>query len=101
MIEFLDRGSLKYQSEIVYQSLIIMYEIFLKIDNHSHLSKLFYEGSCRQNLVQLSLLVVEEKYSEIWRQWCVCMVPKWEILKKIYTTVANSFYLRRLETLLQ
>ena len=49
MIEFLDRGSLKYPSEIVYQSLIIMYEIFLKIDNHSYLSKLFYEGSCRQN----------------------------------------------------
>ena len=43
MIEFLDRGSLKYPSEIVYQSLLIMYEIFLKIDNHSHLCKGFYE----------------------------------------------------------
>ena len=70
MTEFLDRGSLKYQSEIIYQSLIIIYEIFLKIDNHSHLSKLFYERSCRRKLVQLSLIVVEEKYSEIWRQWC-------------------------------
>ena len=95
MIEFLDRGSLKYPSEIIYQSLIIMYEIFLKIDNHSHLSKLFYEGSCRRNLVQLSLIIVEEKYSEIWRQWCVCMVPKWEILKKIYTTVANCILAKK------
>ena len=89
MIELLDRGSLKYPSELVYQALIIMYEIFLKIDNHSNLSTLFYQGACRGKLVQLSLFVVEEKYSEIWRQWCVCKVPKWEILKKIYTTVAN------------
>ena len=66
-----------------------MYEIFLKIDDHSHLSKIMYEGFCRKKLVQLSLVVVDETYCEIWREWCVCMVPKWEILKKIYTTVAN------------
>ena len=59
------------------------------MNEHSHLSKLFYEGSCRQKLVQLSLLVVEEKYCEMWRQWCVCMVSKWKILKKLFTTVAN------------
>ena len=34
MIELLDRGSLKYPSEIVYQSVLIMDEIFLKIDDH-------------------------------------------------------------------
>ena len=65
MIEFLVRSSLKYPSEIAHQSLIIMYEIFLKIDNRSHLSKLFYEGSCHQDMVQLSLLVVGGKYCEI------------------------------------
>ena len=68
MIELLDRGSLKYPSEIVYQSVLIMYEIFLKIDDHSHLSKIIYEGSCRKKLVQLSLIVVEETYCEIWRE---------------------------------
>ena len=34
IIEFLDRGSLKYPSEMAYQSLNIIYEIFLKIENH-------------------------------------------------------------------
>ena len=58
MIELLDRGSLKYPSEIVYQSVLIMYEIFLKIDDHSHLSKIMYERSWRKKLVQLSLIVV-------------------------------------------
>ena len=60
LIEFLDRGSLKYPSEIIYQPVMIMYEIFLKLNNHSHLIKLFYERSCRRKLDQLSLFVVEE-----------------------------------------
>ena len=42
MIELLDRGSLKYPSEIADQ-FVIMHEIFQKIDEHSHLSKIFYE----------------------------------------------------------
>ena len=39
----------------------IMYEIFLKIDSHSDLSKSFYEGSCRRKLVRLAMLVIEKK----------------------------------------
>ena len=95
MIELLDRSSLKYPSKIVYQFLLIMYELFLKIDDHSHLSKIMYEGSCRKKLFQLSLIVVKEACCEICREWCVCMVPKWEILKKIYTTVANCIFSKK------
>ena len=51
MIDLLDRGSLKYPSESVFESVLIIYEIFLKIDSSSRLSRLFYEGSCRRNLV--------------------------------------------------
>ena len=65
-----------------------MYEIFLKIDKYSHLSKYFMRDPAVENWL-FALLVVEEKYCELWRQWCVCKVAKWEILKKIYTTVVN------------
>ena len=43
-----------YPSESVFESVLILYEIFLKIDSSSRLSRLFYEGSCRRNLVQLA-----------------------------------------------
>ena len=56
LIDLLDRGSLKYPSESVFESVLIIYEIFLKIDSSSRLSRLFYEGSCRRNLVQLAIL---------------------------------------------
>ena len=42
-----------------------MYEIFQKIDDHSHLSQIMYEGSCCQKFIQLSPIVVEETYYEI------------------------------------
>ena len=97
LIHFLDRGSLKYPSECVYQSVSIMYEIFLKIDSHSDLSKSFYEGSCRRKLVQLAMLVIEKKSTETWRDWCVCMVSRWEILEKVYTTVANCILSKKVK----
>ena len=59
-----------------------------------------YEASCRKKLVQLSLIVVEETYCEIWREWYICMVPKWEILKKIYTTIANCILSEKVKTLI-
>ena len=89
LIDLLDRGSLKYLSESVYESVVIMYEIFIKIENDSSLSKIFYESSCRKNLIQLAILDVEQKHSEIWRGWCVCMTSKWEMLNILFTTVAN------------
>ena len=66
-----------------------MYELFLKIKSHPGLSKSFFEGSCRRKLVHLTILVIEKKHSEVWRDWCTCAVPKWEILKKLCNTVAN------------
>ena len=76
LIDMLDRGSLNYPSEIVYQSVSIMYELFLKIKSHPGLSKSFFEGSCRRKLVHLTILVIEKKHSEVWRDWCTCAVPE-------------------------
>ena len=78
-----------------------MYEIFQKIDDHSHLSQMMYEGSCCQKFIQLSPIVVEESYYEIWTGWCIYMVPKWEIRKKIHTTVADCILSKKKETLIQ
>ena len=65
LINLLDRGSIKYPSENVYQSVVTMYEIFIKIDNHPNLSRRFYEGPCRRKLVDISLLKIERNSSEI------------------------------------
>ena len=96
----LDRGSLKYPSDNVYQSVVTMYEIFIKIDNHTSLSRRFYEGPCRRKLVDISLLEIERNSSEIWRGWCVCMTSKWEILKKLFTTVANCILSKKVKKLI-
>ena len=97
LINLLDRGSLKYPSENVYQSVVTMYEIFIKIDNHPNLSRRFYEGPCRRKLVDISLLEIERNSSEIWRGWCICMASKWDILNKLLTTVANCILSKKVK----
>ena len=61
-MESLDRCSLKYPPKSVYQSVLVMHQIFQKIDEHSHPSQIMYEGSCCQKFIRLSPIVVEETY---------------------------------------
>ena len=78
-------------------TVVTMYEIFIKIDNHPTLCSQFYEGACRRKLVEISLLEIERNSSEIWRGWCVCMTSKWDILQRIFTIVANCIIAKKVK----
>ena len=62
----------------------IIYE-FYKIDNSDILRSCFYVGSYRSKLIQIVLMIIEDKHVDKWREWCHCEVIvrcRWDILKR-------------------
>ena len=89
LIDLVDRGSLKYTSHNVVECLFILYESFLKIDNCDFLKKEFYSGHPQNLLVHLSMCIVAERFNNVWKDWRICDVWNWDILKKVCTTWVN------------
>ena len=97
LIDLVDRGSLKYPSRCVVDCVVILYEVFIKIDNCNTLNKEFYSGQCRTKLVQLSMKMITDKYSDMWNDWCQCNVWNWDILKKLCVTWSNCILSKRVQ----
>ena len=47
LLELSDRGNLKYSSELVLESIVIAWKIFLIIENNSELMSIVYFGEVR------------------------------------------------------
>ena len=75
----------------------ILYEVFIKIDNCNTLNKEFYSGQCRTKLVQLSMKMITDKYSDMWNDWCQCNVWNWDVLKKLCVTWSNCILSKRVQ----
>ena len=71
-----------------------MYEIFIKIENVSSLSIIYIRVPVVKNLIQLAILDVEQKHSEIWRGWCVCKTSKLDMLNILFTNCILSKIVR-------
>ena len=95
LIDLVDRGSLKYPSRYVVKCVCILYETFLKIDNSEPLSKEFYSGPSRNLLTSISMNLIAERYSDVWKDWCFCGVWNWDILKKLCLTWSNIILSKR------
>ena len=93
LIELVDRGSLKYPSPLVIESVSTLYEIFLKIDWCDRLNKEFYSGPSRSMLVEISMFVIAENFA--WKDWCICDVSKWDILRKLCVTWSDIILSKR------
>ena len=73
----------------------IVYETFLQIDKCESLCKEFYSGSSRSLLACISLSIIEDRYSDIWKDWCFCGVWNWDILRKLCITWSNIILSKR------
>ena len=91
----MDRGSLKYPSRYVVKCLCILYETLLKIDNRESLSKEFYSGPSRSLLMSISMNLIAERYSDVWKDRCFYGVWNWDILKKLCLTWSNIILSKR------
>ena len=79
----MDRGSLKWPSDDVVDSIVVLWKIFMKIEEDEVLKKLFYCSPSRQMLIQLAERVLVDEYSEYWRRSCPnCATLGWNIVKK-------------------
>ena len=97
LIDLVDRGSLKYPSRCVVDCVCILYEIFIKIDNCNTLNEKFYSGQCQTKLVQLSMEMITDKYSDMWNDWCQCNVWNSDVLKKLCVTWSNCILSKRVQ----
>ena len=77
-----------------------MYEIFLKIDSNSDLSKSFYEGSCRRKLVQLAMLVIEKNIPRPREIGVSVWFQDGKFLKKYILLSLIVYYQRKLKTIM-
>ena len=90
LVRYIDRGSLKWPSDIVIGSIIVLWKIFTKIDENETLKKEFYFSPSRKVLIHLAENVLVDRYSEHWRNDCdSCSTSGWNIIRKILTTCTN------------
>ena len=67
LVKYVDRGSLKWPSDLVVESIVVLWKIFMKIEEDEALKKLFYSSPSRKLLIQLTERVLVNEYSEHWR----------------------------------
>ena len=91
LIELSDRGGLKYPSEIVFDSIIVVWKNFLIIEHNSELMSIFLNGPSRKILVDLALNDLENSEGfEIWRNSCAsCRVCGWSIVRGLVFIASN------------
>ena len=90
LARYIDRGSLKWPSDIVIESIIVLWKIFTKLDENESLKKQFYSSPSRKVLIHLAEYVLVDGYSEHWRNNCdSCSNSGWNIIRKILTTCTN------------
>ena len=63
IFEFIDRGNLKWPSDVVLDAVIITWKIFMIIEQNDELLNRFIAGSSRNTLVHLSFSTIE--YQEV------------------------------------
>ena len=81
LIKIMDRGSLKWPSNTVVESIMMVWKCFSINEQNESLMKLFSAGPSREILVQLSLTLIELKSNEDWRRSCQeCSTLGWVIL---------------------
>ena len=66
LVRYIDRGALKWPSDFVIESIVVLWKIFTKIDENETLRKQFYSSPSRKVLIHLVENVLVDRYSEHW-----------------------------------
>ena len=70
LIEFMDRGGLKWPSDIALSLVILVWKIFISIEGNQKIWEIFVIGRCRNILVELSKNLLQVADSDHWRNTC-------------------------------
>ena len=70
LIEIMDRGGLKWPSEIALHLVVLVWKVCISIERNQQIWKLFVVGRCRNILVQLSKNILESRDGDHWRDTC-------------------------------
>ena len=90
ILEFTDRGNLKWPSDIVIDAVVLVWKIFRVIEQDNDLLIQFASGSPRKILLELSIISVEDSQCEHWRNKCSnCNLFRRDYLKRILTITSN------------
>ena len=90
ILEFIDRGNLKWPSDIVLDAVVLVWKIFRSIEQSSMLLAQFASGLPIKTLVDLSIKCLEDAQYEHWRNQCHNYeLFGWDYLKKIITIKSN------------
>ena len=88
------RGGLKYLSELVLESIVTAWKIFVSIENDNEMMALLVEGPSRNILVDLSMnSILDADVCDSWVNVCpFCAVNGCYILHKILFVAINYFF---------
>ena len=90
LLDFIDRGNLKWPSDIVLDAVVLVWKIFRVIEHDNYLLAQFAAGSSRKILVTLSIKSLEDVQCEHWRNKCQsCNLFGWDYLKRILIITSN------------
>ena len=87
-----DRGSLKYPSEIVLESIVDVWKIVIKIENSNDLMAMLVEGPSRKIIFDVLMNHIIENEGDFWSKVCFsCGSRSRDILRKLIFVVVNCF----------
>ena len=71
LLELTDRGGLKYPSEVVLESIVTAWRIYIGIENDSQLMEMFVRCPSRKIIVELSMnFILDGGDCQLWREQC-------------------------------
>ena len=93
LLDLSDRGSLKYPSEMVLECIVIVWKIFVNIENDDELLILLIEGPSRKILIELSVYyIMASEHCNLWNKACSsCAASGYYILQKLISVAVNCF----------
>ena len=90
LIEIMNRGGLKWPSEIALHLVVLVWKVFISIGRNQQIWKLFVVGRCRNVLVQLSKNILGSTDGDHWRDTCSqCNTEGWDIAHKLIFVTSN------------
>ena len=103
LLQFTDRGGLKYPSEPALSLVITLWKMLFVIEDNDHLASLLVHGPpARKILIELTLIYMEDDASiDIWKSnCCTCNASRWDILRKLHLLLLIAFLPTRLRTII-
>ena len=100
LLQFIDRGSLKWPSNCVIEVIVCLWKICKSIEEDPFLLKDIVKGPSRRLIVKITLKIIEEEESRTWRDNCpICDTVGWDMLEKLITSATNCLLSNKIKNI--